>query len=137
MSIGATNCWIITGGPDPGDNDWDPCYPDAANANLYAAEHRREGHPGAAVLKRDADCLYADCDGCYLPLEGDDGIVHAPTREFLDQSIAALEWIVTDDGRVLCEECRDHPIRGGRPAEAPHLPIPGDVPMFDLEDSNV
>jgi len=135
VSTGTTRCWVVTGIPTERDDDATPCYPDARHAELTAADYRTDGHR-ASVSKRDHDCHTAGCDECQAPLEGD-WVIHSPDPDTLQREIDTLGWIVTDDGRVLCEDCRDHPIRGGRPADRGARPIPGDVPLFDLAEATL
>ena len=98
----------------------------------YAADVRTDGHPGAGHARLDHPCLLAECDACCVMLEEDGVISHTPDRAALGVALAAAGWIVTADLRALCPACKDHPLRGGRPADLASLPIPGDVPPFDL-----
>ena len=126
-------CWVLTGVPIERDDDWGACYPTEQAASLVAADERAAGHVGAGHAKRDHACHYADCDGCGVPLEGE-WVVHAPDREALQEEMDALAWVTTDDGRVLCDDCAEHPIRGGTRASRGSMPIPGNVPLFDLAE---
>lgn len=63
--------------------------------------------PEYAPKQLDRPCVTVDCDVCGEGIDTDDGsIPHFDSEVFARSNVADYDWVISEGGRVLCEQCR-------------------------------
>ena len=133
-----SQCWHLVQGdgspwPLTGCDGYDGCYDTAAAAAGGRADEISDGAAPEeiTVCARPYRCVLADCDGCSVSLEHDEGILHASSDADLDQWLDYFDWTAADGDRVYCNTCDVPEDVTAQPAVS--LPGPLDQPLPGLE----